>query len=308
MKPYSSIIETMGKTPLVRLHKIEAKYGLKTRLYAKLEAFNPTFSVKMRPAYYMMRKLYESKIINPESTIIEATSGNTGISLAMIGAYYGNRVILCMPDTLSKERIDYMKMYGAEIVLTEGAKGMNGAKEKALELNKEIENSAIPSQFTNEQNPESHYETTGPEIELALEGEVDYVFSGIGTGGTITGLGMYFKQKDDLIKIIGIEPESSPIITKNMAGKHKIQGIGAGFIPEVLNLNFVDEVITVTDEEAYKMTKELPIVEGISAGISSGAALAATLKYIDEHDIDDKNVVVIFPDSGEKYFSTGVFE
>lgn len=308
MRPYSSILETMGKTPLVRLHKIEEKYGLKTRLYAKLEAFNPTNSVKMRPAYFMMRELYARKIINHESTIIEATSGNTGIALAMIGTYYGNKVILCMPDTLSKERIDQMKMYGAKIILTEGAKGINASKEKAVELNNKIENSAIPSQFTNEQNPESHYETTGPEIELALEGKVDYVFAGIGTGGTITGLGMYFKQKDDTIKIIGVEPVNSPIITKGKAGKHKIQGIGAGFIPEILNLNFVDEVITVSDEAAYQMTKSLPIIEGISAGISAGAAMVATLDYVNKNKLEDKNVVVIFPDSGEKYFSTGVFE
>ncbi len=308
MKVYNNILETIGNTPLVKLSKISEKYEIENNLYAKLESFNPTNSVKTRPALYMIKDLYKRKIIDKDTTIIEATSGNTGIGLAMVGAYYGNKVILTMPDTLSKERIDYMKMFGAKIILTDGTKGIQESKDKAKTLNKEIKNSVIPSQFANLMNPQAHYETTAVEINEALNNEVDYVFAGIGTGGTITGIGRYFKELDSKIKIIGIEPENSPIITKNYKGKHKIQGIGAGFIPEILNLNFLDEVITVSDEEAFKFTKLLPIIEGISAGISSGAALSATIDYIKRNNIKNKNIVIIFPDSGEKYFSTNIFE
>ena len=308
MKVYENILETIGQTPLVRLHKVEEACNLKSRLYAKLESFNPTNSVKTRPAYYMIKGLYEQGLMNKDTVIIEATSGNTGIGLAMVAAYYGNPCKLFMPDTLSKERIDFMKQYGAEIILTDGALGIKGTIDKAVETNKAIKNSVIPSQFTNHLNPLSHYETTGPEIDEALEGKVDYVFSGVGTGGTISGLARYFKEKEFDIKMIAVEPASSSVLSGNLPGKHKIQGIGAGFIPEVLDLALVDEVVMVKDEEAYALTKMLPRLEGISIGISSGAVLAATLDYLKNHQIEDKDIVMIFPDSGEKYFSTGVFE
>jgi len=306
MAVYNNILETIGATPLVRLNKIESKYNLNVNIYAKLESFNPANNVKTRPAYYMIKKLYEDNIIDETYKLIEASSGNTGIGLAMVGAYLGNEVTIVMPDSVSKERTEVLKLYGARVILTPGDLGMTGAndfvKKMTLEENKAIQ----PSQFTNENNPFSHYETTAKEIEKDLN-KVDYVFATIGTGGTITGIGKYFKESGYNIKIIGIEPENSPVITKGISGKHKIQGIGPGFIPEIYNNNFVDEVITVSDEDAYEMTKMLPRIEGISAGISSGACLKAAINYVKKHNIKFKNIVVIFPDSGEKYFSTGVF-
>lgn len=308
MKAYNNILETIGNTPLVRLKKVEEKYNLKSKLYAKLESFNPSFSVKTRPAFYMFKDLMEKNIINNDTTIIESTSGNTGIALAMISAYYGNKCILVMPDTLSKERIDYMKLYGAEIILTPGSIGIKGATLKAKELNETIENSVIPSQFTNLSNPKSHYETTAREINSALNDEVDYIFSGIGTGGTITGLATYFKETKINTKIIGIEPYNSSVISGFEKGKHKIQGIGAGFIPDILNINLIDEILRAKDEEAIEHTIELPKLEGISIGISSGAVLSEAIKYIIEKNLINKNIVMMFPDSAEKYFSTGIFK
>ena len=308
MRVYNNILETIGSTPLVRLEKIERKFNLKSRLYAKLEFFNPTYSVKSRPALYMFKDLLERKLINMDTTIIEATSGNTGIALAMISAYYGNKCILIMPEGLSKERIDYMRLYGAEIILTEGNLGMNGASKKALELNNQIENSVIPSQFTNKSNPKSHYETTGQEIVVALNKNVDYFVSGIGTGGTITGNALYFKEHKLNTKIIGVEPFNSSILSGENPGKHEIQGIGAGFIPEILDVSLIDEVLRVRDEDAIKFTNLLPKLEGISIGISSGAVLSRTIDYIKDNNIEGKNFVLIFPDSAEKYFSTNIFK
>lgn len=308
MKVYNNILETIGNTPLVRLEKIEKQYNLKSKLYAKLESFNPSFSVKTRPAYYMFKDLIDREIINDKTTIIESTSGNTGIALAMISAYFGNRCILIMPDTLSKERIDYMRMYGAEIILSDGAMGMNGAYQKAVELNNKIQNSVIPSQFTNLSNPKSHYETTAKEIIKALDSDIDYFFSGIGTGGTITGVGSYLKDKGFKTKVIGIEPFASSVLHGEAPGKHRIQGIGAGFIPEILDVNVIDEVLRVKDDEAIEFTRLLPKLEGISIGISSGAVLAKAIDYLKTNEITDKTAVVIFPDSGEKYFSTNIFD
>ncbi len=308
MKVYNSILETIGNTPLVRLHKIEQKYQLKSRLYAKLESFNPSNSVKTRPAYYMFKDLQTRNLMDKSTTIVESTSGNTGIGLAMVSAYFGNPCVLVMPDSLSKERIDIMKLYGATIILTPGALGIKGSNQKAIDLNAEIENSVIPSQFTNPANPLSHYETTAPEIAKALYDQIDYLMVGVGTGGTITGLNRYFKEHYIKAKIIAIEPKDSAVISGREPGKHTIQGIGAGFIPEILNPDIIDEVLTVKNEDANEMTKFLPAYEGISIGISSGAVLSAAIKYCIKHNLDDKNIVMIFPDSAEKYISTGVFD
>ena len=308
MKVYDNILKTIGNTPLVRLRKIEKEYNIKSKLYAKLESFNPSFSVKTRPAYYMFFDLTMKNLINKDTVIIESTSGNTGIALAMISAYYGNKCILVMPDSLSKERISYMKLYGAEIILTPGKLGIKGSSKKALELHEEIENSVIPSQFDNPENPESHYQTTAKEIVQALNGEIDYFFSGIGTGGTITGNSKYFKDYGLKTKVIGVEPFNSSVLSGFDPGKHKVQGIGAGFVPDNLDLDFVDEIVRVKDEDAIRLTKHVPKIEGISIGISSGAVLSSAIDYIIENKIENKNIVMIFPDSAEKYFSTGIFD
>ncbi|OQX93324.1 MAG: cysteine synthase A [Tenericutes bacterium 4572_104] len=308
MKVYNNILETIGNTPLVRLKKVEEKYNLDLNLYAKLESFNPTNSVKARPAYYMIKKLYQDNLIDKSSLIIEATSGNTGIALAMVCAYFGNPCLLVMPETMSKERIDLMKLYGAKIVLTDGKLGMKGSILKAEELQKENVNSIIVGQFSNIFNSLSHYETTAYEIDKAMDGLIDYIFIGVGTGGTISGLARYFKEKDFLIKIIAIEPEKSSVLSGNLPHKHKIEGIGAGFIPEILDLALIDEVIQAKENEAFKYTKELPMLEGISIGLSSGAVLSCAIQYINKYQLKDKNIVMIFPDSAFKYFSTGIFE
>lgn len=307
MKVYNNILETIGNTPLVRLKKVEEKYNLDLNLYAKLESFNPTYSVKARPAYYMIKKLYQDNLIDKSSLIIEATSGNTGIALAMVCAYFGNPCLLVMPETMSKERIDLMKLYGAKIILTEGKLGMKGSILKAKELQKENVNSIIVGQFSNIFNSLSHYETTAYEIDKAMDELVDYIFIGVGTGGTISGLARYFKEKDFLIKIIAIEPEKSSVLSGNLPHKHNIEGIGAGFIPEILDLALIDEVIQAKENEAFKYTKELPMLEGISIGLSSGAVLSCTIQYINKHQLKNKNIVMIFPDSAFKYFSTGIF-
>jgi len=308
MAKFNNILEAIGNTPLVRLKKIENIYDLKVKLYAKLESFNPANNVKTRPAYYMIKKMYEDKLINNKSKIVEASSGNTGIGLAMVGAYYGNEVIIVMPDSVSKERIDILKHYGATVMLTDSINGIKGSEELVKDILEKDEFAIQPSQFTNLNNPLSHYETTAIEIQKDLNNDVDYLFITIGTGGTITGLGRYFKNSNSKTKIIGIEPEAAPLISKGISGKHKIQGIGPGFIPEIYDDTVVDEIIVCSDEAAWEMTKRIPKIEGISAGISSGAALASTIAYIKKHNIIEKNIVIIFPDSGEKYFSTGVFE
>lgn len=308
MKVYQNILETIGNTPLVRLKKIEEEFNLNTRLYAKLEGFNPTNSVKVRPAYYMFYDLMMKNKIDKDTVIIESTSGNTGIALAMISAYYGNQCILVMPDSLSVERISYMKLYGATIVLTPGKLGIKGSNAKAQELHEEIENSVIPSQFANLENPESHYQTTAKEIIQALNGKIDYLFAGIGTGGTITGISKYFKDYGLKSIVIGVEPYNSSVINNLDPGKHKIQGIGAGFIPDVLDLENVVQVARVKDEDAIRLTRVVPKLEGISIGISSGAVLSSVIDYVNEYKIEDKDIVMIFPDTGEKYFSTGIFE
>jgi cysteine synthase A len=307
MALYNNILETIGNTPLVRLEKIEKKFNIKSNIYAKLESFNPANNVKTRPAFYMIKDLYERKVIDSSYKLIESTSGNTGIGIAMIGAFYGNEVIITMPDSVSKERIDVLKHYGAKVVLTPGELGINGSNDLAKELLKKEEKAIQPSQFSNEKNPLSHYQTTARELERDLE-NIDYIFATVGTGGTVTGIGKYFKEKGLETKIIAIEPANSPVLSKGIKGPHKIQGIGPGFIPEIFNYNFIDEIITVGDEEAYELTKLIPKIEGISAGISSGACLKAAINYLSEHKIINKNIVVIFPDSGEKYFSTNVFE
>jgi cysteine synthase A len=307
MAIYKNILETIGNTPLVRLARIEQDFQVNNAIYAKLESFNPGNNVKTRPAYYMIKDLYERHIINENSVLVEGSSGNTGIGIAMVGAFYGNKVIIVMPETVSKERIQVLNLYGAEVILTPGDKGMTGANNLVKSMLEENPNYIQPSQFTNKMNPLSHYETTAEELINDLP-EIDYIFATIGTGGTVTGIGKYFKEKGFSTKIIGIEPAGSPVITKGTPGKHKIQGAGPGFIPEILNLNFVDEVITVTDNSAYEMTKLIPRKEGISAGISSGACLFAAIDYLRKNNITSKKVVVIFPDSGEKYFSTGVFD
>jgi cysteine synthase A len=308
MALFNNILETIGKTPLVRLKKIEEKYNLNNEIYAKLESFNPTNNVKVRPAFYMIRKLYEQGRIKTSSTIVEASSGNTGIGLAMVGAFYDNPVIIVMPESVSKERVDVLKQYGARVILTDKTLGIKGSETKVNELLEMNKDYVQPSQFTNLNNPLSHYQTTAIEIEDDLKSLPDYVFSGIGTGGTITGIGRYFKEKNSQIKILGIEPEGSAVITKGISGPHKIQGIGAGFIPDILDLDVIDEVLRVDEDLAYEFTRLLPRVEGISAGISSGAALAATIDYLKKNRIVNKRIVIIFPDSGEKYFSTGVFD
>lgn len=307
MALYNNILETIGNTPIVRLEKIEKKFNLTSKIYAKLESFNPANNVKTRPAFYMIKDLYERRIIDSTYKLIESTSGNTGIGIAMIGAYFGNEVIITMPDSVSKERIDVLKHYGAKVILTPGELGINGSNDLVKELLKKEEKAIQPSQFTNENNPLSHYLTTARELERDLD-KIDYIFATVGTGGTVSGIGKYFKESGYQTKIIAIEPANSPVLSKGIKGPHKIQGIGPGFVPEIFNYNFVDEIITVKDEESYEMTKLIPKVEGISAGISSGACLVAAINYLNEHEIIGKNIVVIFPDSGEKYFSTNVFE
>jgi len=304
---YNNILETIGNTPLVRLRKVEEKYKLNNRLFAKLESFNPTNSVKTRPALNMFISLLEKGLINKDTKIIESTSGNTGIALAMISAYFGNECILVMPDTLSKERISHMALYGAKIVLTPGSIGINGARIRAIELSEKYPNSVIPSQFDNPDNPASHYLTTANELLNDLD-NIDYLFAGIGTGGTISGIGRHLKEKGLNTSVIGVEPYNSSVINGFVKGKHKIQGIGAGFIPENLDLDMVDQVLRVKSDEAIQLTKELPRLEGISAGVSSGAVLKATIDFIKEKEISYKDIVMIFPDDANKYFSLEIFD
>ena len=307
MKVYKSITETIGNTPLVELTNIEKKHSLKAKLFAKVEFFNPGGSVKDRIALAMIMDAKNKGLINKDTVIIEPTSGNTGIGLSMVAASMGLKVILTMPETMSIERRNLLKAYGAELVLTEGKKGMKGAIEKANELAKENPHSFIPSQFTNPANPNRHYETTGPEIYEDLDGKVDIFVAGVGTGGTLSGVGKYLKEKNPKVKVVAVEPFSSPVLSKGESGPHGIQGIGAGFVPETLNTSIYDEIITVKNEEAYESGKESARSEGLLVGISSGAALFAAIELAKREENKNKNIVVLFPDTGERYLSTPMF-
>ena len=308
MKVYPRIIDTIGGTPLVELKNIEKKFALKARIIAKVESFNPAGSVKDRIAKAMIEDAEKKGLINQDTVLIEPTSGNTGIGLCMVGASRGLRVMIVMPDTMSIERRNLMKAYGAELVLTEGAKGMKGAIAKAEELAKEIPNSFIPSQFTNPANPNIHYLTTGPEIFNDLEGDLDYFVAGVGTGGTISGVGKYLKEKKPSVKVVAVEPETSPVLSKGTPGPHKIQGIGAGFVPDTLDTKIYDEVLTISNEEAFEKGRESARTEGLLIGISSGAALAAAIKLAQRKENEGKTIVVLFPDTGERYLSTAMFQ
>ena len=306
MKIVKSIIDLVGYTPTVELVRLEKKYGLKARLCAKLEYFNPAGSAKDRIAKAMILDAISKGKIDRDSVIIEPTSGNTGIGLAFVCGTFGMRTILTMPDTMSKERQDLLKAYGAEIVLTDGKLGMKGAIDKANELAASIPNSYIPGQFTNPVNPKAHFETTGPEIWKDTEEKVDIFVAGVGTGGTLSGTGKYLKKMNPNIKVVAVEPEKSPLLSGGQAAPHGLQGIGANFIPETLDKNIIDEVITVGDEEAYAQTKELS-EEGILVGISSGAAVVAAKKLAQRPENVGKLIVTLLPDNGERYISTGVF-
>ena len=306
MKIVKSIIDLVGNTPIVELVRLEKKYGLKARLCAKLEYFNPAGSAKDRIAKAMILEAFSKGKIDRDSVIIEPTSGNTGIGLAFVCGTFGIRTILTMPDTMSKERQDLLKAYGAEIVLTDGKLGMKGAIEKANELAASIPNSFIPGQFTNPVNPKAHFETTGPEIWKDTEEKVDIFVAGVGTGGTLSGTGKYLKKMNPNIKVVAVEPEKSPLLSGGTAAPHGLQGIGANFIPETLDKSIIDEVITVGDEEAYVQTKELS-EEGILVGISSGAAVVAAKKLAQRPENEGKLIVTLLPDNGERYISTGVF-
>lgn len=306
MKIVKSIIDLVGHTPTVELVRLEKKYGLKARLCAKLEYFNPAGSAKDRIAKAMILDAISKGKIDRDSVIIEPTSGNTGIGLAFVCGTFGMRTILTMPDTMSKERQDLLKAYGAEIILTDGKLGMKGAIDKANELAASIPNSYIPGQFTNPVNPKAHFETTGPEIWKDTEEKVDIFVAGVGTGGTLSGTGKYLKKMNPNIKVVAVEPEKSPLLSGGQAAPHGLQGIGANFIPEILDKNIIDEVITVGDEEAYAQTKELS-EEGILVGISSGAAVVAAKKIAQRPENEGKLIVTLLPDNGERYISTGVF-
>ena len=306
-KIYSSADQLIGKTPLLELTNLEKKYGLKARILAKVEYFNPAGSVKDRVAKMMLDDAEAAGILKPDSTIIEPTSGNTGIGLASIAAARGYKIIIVMPDTMSVERRQLMKAYGAELVLTPGAQGMSGAIAKAEELAREIPGSFIPSQFTNPSNPKAHLLTTGPEIWEDTDGDVDFFVAGVGTGGTITGVGRYLKSKNADIRVIAVEPASSPVLSQGHGGPHKIQGIGAGFVPEVLDTTVYDEIIPITNEAAFASGREIGRTEGILVGISSGAALNAAIQLAQRPENAGKTIVVLLPDTGDRYLSSQMF-
>ena len=307
-KIYTSADQLIGKTPLLELTHIEKKYGLKAKVLAKLEYFNPAGSVKDRIARKMLDDAEAAGKITPDSVIIEPTSGNTGIGLASVAAARGYRIIIVMPETMSVERRQRMKAYGAERVLTEGAKGMKGAIAKADELAKEIPNSFVPGQFVNPSNPKAHYETTGPEIFEDTDGEVDIFVAGVGTGGTITGVGEYLKDKKPGVKIVAVEPETSAVLSTGVAGAHKIQGIGAGFVPDVLDTKVYDEIIPVSNEAAFEAGKLIGKSEGVLVGISSGAAAYAAIELAKRPENEGKTIVVLLPDTGDRYLSTPLFQ
>ena len=306
-KIYKSTLELIGNTPLVEVTNIEKKLGLKATVLVKLEYFNPAGSVKDRIAKAMIEDAEAKGVLKEGSVIIEPTSGNTGIGLAAIAAAKGYRAILTMPETMSVERRNILKAYGAEIVLTDGSKGMKGAIAKAEELASEIENSFIPGQFVNPANPAIHKATTGPEIYNDTDGKLDFFVAGVGTGGTVTGTGEYLKEQNSDIKVIAVEPETSPVLSKGTPGAHKIQGIGAGFVPEVLNTEVYDEVITSSNEAAFEAAKLLAKTEGISVGISSGAALGVAIELAKKEENEGKTIVALLPDSGDRYYSTPLF-
>ena len=306
-KVYKSALELIGKTPLVEVTNIEKELGLEAKVLVKLEYLNPAGSVKDRIAKHMIEVAEEKGLLKPGSVIIEPTSGNTGIGLAAIAAAKGYRTILTMPETMSVERRNILKAYGAEIVLTEGAKGMKGAIAKADELAKEIPNSFIPGQFVNPANPEMHFRTTGPEIWGDTDGQVDYFTAGVGTGGTVTGVGKFLKSKNPNVKVAAIEPSDSPVLSQGKAGSHKIQGIGAGFVPDTLDTSVYDEVMPITNEDAFATAKLLAKKEGILVGISSGASLYAAIQIAKRPEAKGKTIVALLPDSGDRYYSTPLF-
>ncbi len=304
---YTSADQLIGKTPLLELSHIEEKLGLKAKVVAKLEYFNPAGSVKDRVAKAMIDDAEARGVLNKDSVIIEPTSGNTGIGLASVAAARGYRIIIVMPETMSVERRQIMKAYGAELVLTEGAKGMKGAIAKADELAKEIPNSFIPGQFVNPANPKAHFETTGPEIYEDTDGKVDIFVAGVGTGGTVTGVGEYLKSKNPAVKVVAVEPATSPVLSKGVSGAHKIQGIGAGFVPDVLDTKVYDEIIPVENEDAFATGKLIGKSEGVLVGISSGAAVWAAIELAKRPENEGKTIVVLLPDTGDRYLSTALF-
>lgn len=304
---YKSATDLVGNTPLVKINNFKEKYNLSARLLAKLEYFNPAGSVKDRIAKAIIEDAEKNGLLKKGSVIIEPTSGNTGIGLASVAAAKGYRIVITMPETMSIERRNIMKAYGAELVLTDGAKGMKGAIEKAEELAAETENSFIAGQFVNPVNPATHKQTTGPEIWNDTQGKVDIFVAGVGTGGTISGVGEYLKSKNPDIKIVAVEPADSPVLSKGQAGPHKIQGIGAGFVPDTLNTDIYDEIITVENEDAFTMGREFAKTEGVLVGISSGAALWATKHLAEKEENKDKTIVVLLPDTGDRYLSTPMF-
>ena len=307
MKVYQTITDTIGHTPLLEVTKIEAEEQAGAKIFAKLELFNPAGSVKDRVAAAMINDAEKRGVLKPDSVIIEPTSGNTGIGLASVAAARNYRIIIVMPETMSVERRNLMKAYGAELVLTDGAKGMKGAIAKADELAKEIPNSFIPGQFVNPANPKAHIATTGPEIWDDTDGKVDIFVAGVGTGGTITGVGQYLKSKNPGVKVVAVEPAASPVLSKGTAGAHKIQGIGAGFVPDVLDTKVYDEIIAVENEDAFAVGRLIGHKEGVLVGISSGAAVWAAIQLAKRPENAGKNIVVLLPDTGDRYLSTPLF-
>lgn len=308
MTIYKSVTDLIGNTPLIELVNYEKSHGIEATIIGKVESANPSGSVKDRAALAMLNDAEAAGLMDGDTVLIEPTSGNTGIGLAAIAATRGNRLVICMPETMSVERRKLMQAYGAELVLTDGSKGMKGAIEAAEKLAAETPNSFIPSQFTNPSNPHAHEKTTGPEIWEATEGKVDILVSGVGTGGTLTGTGRYLKSKNPKVSVVAVEPASSPVLSEGRAGSHKIQGIGAGFVPETLDENVFDEVIAIEDEEAFEAGRELAARDGLLVGISSGAAVAAAAKLAKRPENKGKNIVVILPDTGERYLSTAMFD
>jgi len=308
MNIYNNISELIGKTPLVKLNNLKKEENSKAEIFAKLEYFNPASSIKDRAAKEMLDEYEKKGIINKDTVIIEPTSGNTGIGLCAISASRGYKTIIIMPESMSEERKKIMKFLGAELILTKKEEGMSGSIKKAKELKKEIKNSIIAGQFENPANPQAHYKTTGPEIWNDTDGKIDYLICGVGTGGTISGTGKFLKEKNPGIKIVAVEPYSSPVLSENKSGPHAIQGIGAGFVPDTLDTKIYDEIITVKDEEAINYGKILAKSEGLMVGISSGAALCAAVKISKREENAGKNIIVILPDSAERYVSTALFE
>lgn len=304
----TSILQLVGKTPLLEVANYEKKHNLEAKVIVKLEYFNPAGSVKDRIALAMVEDAENKGLIKPGATLIEPTSGNTGIGIAAVAAAKGYKAILVMPETMSVERRKLLQAYGAKLVLTEGAKGMKGAIAKADELNKEIEGSFILSQFTNQANPKTHRETTGPEIWADTDGKVDIFVAGVGTGGTVTGVGEYLKSQNPDVKVVAVEPATSPVLSQGVAGPHKIQGIGAGFVPDTLNKSVYDEVITVENEDAFATGREIAVTEGVLVGISSGAALWAATQLAKRPENKGKTIVALLPDTGDRYLSTALFE